>query len=90
MISSDNSEPPAMRTDYVHSEERLQADVLAAIQETSALDDAIRRLSAQGYGALLVCRGLKGRTEEEPKALKRRVVRVINELIADQEKTSKD
>ena len=90
MTSSDHDEPRAAGTDYFHVEEKFQAEVSAAIQANATLEDAIRSLYAQGYGKLLICRGLEGKTGEDSLIVKRRVIRVINELIAEREKTIKD
>lgn len=90
IMSSGHSDPSVPRTDYLHNEMKFQKEVAAAIDQSSTLDDAIRRLYAQGYGKLFICQGLVGRSSEDPEVTKLRVIRVINELIAEQQKTIKD
>jgi hypothetical protein len=88
-MSSDHSSQDMHRTDYVHNEPQFQAVVSATINQNPTLNDAIRSLYTQGYGMLFICRGLVGRSNEEPAVTKRRVVRVINDLIAEQESNAK-
>jgi hypothetical protein len=79
-----------MRTDSFRDEKDFQADVASAIQSSETLDDTIRCLYAKGYRLLFIYSGLKGKVNEEPIMLKRRIERVTNEIIAEQNKLIKN
>lgn len=79
-MSSDGDNLDVPRTDYVHNESRFQAEITEILARSDGIDDAIRTLFRNGYGKLLISRGLESHTDEEPAILKRRVIRVVNEM----------
>lgn len=80
-MSSDHDPTTRAGTDYVHNVGQFQEEVATVVREASDLDDAIRSLFRRGYGKLLICQGLKGYADGDSAGLKRRVIRVVNQLL---------
>lgn len=66
--------------DVVHSQEKLVVVGREAIAQTQDLDDAIRLLFSRGMGLLWICRALQPHVNDEPLALKRRVLQIHHEV----------